>query len=93
MVFGRSGFDSRSLQSLRASNFEGFLPAGSKTSFFFKLESGGMQAMPRRRQEGDSSVGGWVRVPRERRGRKWRVEPVHLDGACSMYVLCYVVTI
>ena len=34
VVFGRSGFDSPSLLTLRASNFEAPWPAGSKTSFF-----------------------------------------------------------
>ena len=34
VVFGQSGFDSRLLLTLRASNFEALWPAGSKTNFF-----------------------------------------------------------
>ena len=34
LVFGRPGFDSRSLQTLRASNFDAPWPTRSKTNFF-----------------------------------------------------------
>ena len=34
LLFGRPGFDSRRLQTLRAHNFVAFRPAGSKTIFF-----------------------------------------------------------
>ena len=34
LLSGRPGFESRSLKTLRASNFKAFWPAGSKTSFF-----------------------------------------------------------
>ena len=34
LLFGRSGFDSRQLQTLRAHNFVALEPTGSKTTFF-----------------------------------------------------------
>ena len=34
LVFGRPAFESRSLQTLRAHNFEAFGPASPKTTFF-----------------------------------------------------------
>ena len=34
LVFGRSGFECRALQTLRASNFEALCPRGPKATFF-----------------------------------------------------------
>ena len=38
LLFGRPGFDPRTLQTLRACNFEALWPAGSKTNFFVRSD-------------------------------------------------------